>query len=251
MTWVRIDDQFRHHPKVATAGPLGIALHVCGLSYAAEYLTDGFIPRGAVNTLCDFEGVWDKRFRPGSEDDFAWTVAEVRDLLVSVGMWDEVQGGYQIHDYLDYNPSKADVLAERDRKAAAGQAGGKASAKARAQRSAQAPAQADRQAESKPVPVPVPLKDGTSRSAIVENPEAVENPDSKLTKKERKGVYNFTNPGAISHNEILALYKKYIDPSFTWVNFSLDEQAKILKAGRSNNELVRLLLLSSLFLTVA
>jgi len=58
-----------------------------------------------------------------------------------------------------------------------------------------------------------------------------------LTKRERRGVYNFTNPGAISHNEILALYKEYIDPNFTWVNFSLEEQAKILKAGRSNNEL--------------
>jgi len=58
-----------------------------------------------------------------------------------------------------------------------------------------------------------------------------------MTKRELKGVYNFTNPGTLSHNEILALYKQYIDPSFTWVNFSLEEQAKILKAGRSNNEL--------------
>jgi dTDP-4-dehydrorhamnose reductase len=58
-----------------------------------------------------------------------------------------------------------------------------------------------------------------------------------MTKKEKKGVYNFTNPGAISHNEILALYKEYIDPSFNWVNFTLEEQAKILKAGRSNNTL--------------
>ena len=52
-----------------------------------------------------------------------------------------------------------------------------------------------------------------------------------------QGVYNFTNPGVISHNEILALYKEYIDPEFTWKNFSLEEQAKILAAGRSNNEL--------------
>jgi len=52
-----------------------------------------------------------------------------------------------------------------------------------------------------------------------------------------KGVYNFTNPGVISHNQILALYKEFIDPNFTWKNFSLEEQAKILKAGRSNNEL--------------
>jgi len=51
------------------------------------------------------------------------------------------------------------------------------------------------------------------------------------------GIYNFCNPGAISHNEVLDLYKKHIDPSYTYTNFSVDEQAKILKAGRSNNTL--------------
>ena len=51
------------------------------------------------------------------------------------------------------------------------------------------------------------------------------------------GVYNFTNPGVISHNEILDLYRDYLAPDLTYTNFSLDEQAKILKAGRSNNEL--------------
>lgn len=49
------------------------------------------------------------------------------------------------------------------------------------------------------------------------------------------GIYNFCNPGAISHNEVLDLYKKYVDPSYTYANFSVEEQAKILKAGRSNN----------------
>ena len=51
------------------------------------------------------------------------------------------------------------------------------------------------------------------------------------------GVYNFCNPGVISHNECLDLYTKYIDPMYTYQNFSLEEQSKILKAGRSNNEL--------------
>nr|QBK92300.1 MAG: NAD dependent epimerase/dehydratase [Pithovirus LCPAC304] len=51
------------------------------------------------------------------------------------------------------------------------------------------------------------------------------------------GVYNFTNPGTISHNEILDFYKIYIDPTFEYQNFTLKEQAKILLAGRSNNEL--------------
>lgn len=58
-----------------------------------------------------------------------------------------------------------------------------------------------------------------------------------MTEKGLTGIINFTNPGVISHNEILDLYKQYIDPNFKYTNFSLDEQAKILKAGRSNNEL--------------
>jgi 3,5-epimerase/4-reductase len=51
------------------------------------------------------------------------------------------------------------------------------------------------------------------------------------------GVYNFTNPGVISHNEVLDLYTKYVDPSYTYKNFTIEEQAKVIKAPRSNNEL--------------
>ena len=51
------------------------------------------------------------------------------------------------------------------------------------------------------------------------------------------GVYNFTNPGVISHNEVLQLYRDYCDSEFTWENFSLEEQSKILAAPRSNNML--------------
>jgi dTDP-4-dehydrorhamnose reductase len=59
----------------------------------------------------------------------------------------------------------------------------------------------------------------------------------EMTERKMTGVYNFVNPGVISHNEILDLYKQFIDSSFTYQNFSLEEQSKILKAGRSNNEL--------------
>lgn len=58
-----------------------------------------------------------------------------------------------------------------------------------------------------------------------------------MAKKGLTGVYNFTNPGVISHNEVLDLYTKYIDPTYTYKNFTLEEQAKVIKAGRSNNEL--------------
>jgi len=69
-----------------------------------------------------------------------------------------------------------------------------------------------------------------------------------LAMSERKlvGIYNFCNPGAISHNEILDMYKHYIDPEYTYANFSLEEQDKILKAGRSNNTLDHTKLVSAL-----
>ena len=49
------------------------------------------------------------------------------------------------------------------------------------------------------------------------------------------GTINLTNPGLITHNEILEMYKEYVDNDFTWKNFSQEEQRKILAADRSNN----------------
>ena len=59
----------------------------------------------------------------------------------------------------------------------------------------------------------------------------------EMSLRKLHGVYNFTNPGVISHNDLLDLYRDYLAPDLRYTNFSLDEQAKILKAGRSNNEL--------------
>mmetsp|Transcript_48129 Transcript_48129/g.56258 ORF Transcript_48129/g.56258 Transcript_48129/m.56258 type:complete len:329 (+) Transcript_48129:81-1067(+) len=58
-----------------------------------------------------------------------------------------------------------------------------------------------------------------------------------MANKGLTGVYNFTNPGVISHNQVMDLYTKYIDPTYTYKNFTVEEQAKVIKAGRSNNEL--------------
>ena len=49
------------------------------------------------------------------------------------------------------------------------------------------------------------------------------------------GTINLTNPGLISHNEILTMYKEIIEPSFTWENFTIDEQNTVLASKRSNN----------------
>ncbi len=41
------------------------------------------------------------------------------------------------------------------------------------------------------------------------------------------GTVNLTNPGVISHNEILEMYQKYIDPEFTWKNFSIEDSVQL------------------------
>lgn len=56
-----------------------------------------------------------------------------------------------------------------------------------------------------------------------------------MADKKRTGTINLTNPGAITHNEILEMYKEIVDPTFVWQNFTIEEQDNILLSGRSNN----------------
>jgi dTDP-glucose 4,6-dehydratase len=56
-----------------------------------------------------------------------------------------------------------------------------------------------------------------------------------MMKKGVTGTMNLTNPGLISHNEILEMYKEIVNPFFTWTNFTQEEQRVVLAADRSNN----------------
>jgi 3,5-epimerase/4-reductase len=66
----------------------------------------------------------------------------------------------------------------------------------------------------------------------------------KMLKAGKTGTVNLTNPGVISHNEILEMYKEYVEPTFTWENFTVEEQREILACERSNNLLDTTLLQS-------
>lgn len=101
MTWARLDDHMDEHPKVQRVGPLGLYLQVRAILYAARNLTDGFVPEAKARELA-----------------FAATAVggDVGDLIAAMvreGLWEPVAGGYRVHDYLEYNPSRAEVLAER------------------------------------------------------------------------------------------------------------------------------------------
>jgi len=115
MVWVKLDDQFTEHPKVIMAGPLAGWLHVCGLVYCGRNLTDGFIPSPMVPRLATFEHIGITTGGMAGMFEFGHDIEtqELADVLVDCGLWEEAEGGYMIHDYLEYNPSKAEVLAER------------------------------------------------------------------------------------------------------------------------------------------
>jgi hypothetical protein len=97
LAWLKVDDRFPSHPKVVRAG-LGGWLALCGICYCRAHLTDGFIPREAVPTLA-----------PGLTRALHHAAR-----LVALGLWHEHPDGYLVHDFLEWNPSRADVLSHRD-----------------------------------------------------------------------------------------------------------------------------------------
>lgn len=73
--------------------------------------------------------------------------------------------------------------------------------------------------------------------SVLDGPEGLLNLFVGMALAGYRGCYNGCNPGVLSHNDILGMYRDVVDPAFTWQNFSLEEQAQILAAGRSNNRL--------------
>ena len=56
-----------------------------------------------------------------------------------------------------------------------------------------------------------------------------------MTLKNITGTVNLVNPGVISHNEILQIYKELIDSDYSWENINYNEQISFLKSHRCNN----------------
>lgn len=131
MSWIRIDDHAVWHRKLVAAGPMAGWLWLCGLSYANQQPAhDGFIPDDIVP------------FLPMKNAE-----KYVRDLL-RVGLWERVDGGYIVHDYHEFQPSKADVEELREGRAKAGRAGGIKSGETRRKQRDEAARQAQDKADA-------------------------------------------------------------------------------------------------------
>jgi hypothetical protein len=89
MPYLNLDDNFADHPKVDALSDGAFRLHVSGLNYAARKLTDGHVEKHRVHRLMP---VFKKAYL---------------DELIDAGMWMSAKGGYDIHDYLEWNKSRA------------------------------------------------------------------------------------------------------------------------------------------------
>jgi hypothetical protein len=104
MTWFKVDDGFHSHPKVADleTGPAfaeSLALWTLAGSWCADLLTDGCVPLAQLRKLVPF--------------DAASAAAE----LVRVGLWTRHDGGYRFCDWADYQPTKTEIQARREKAA--------------------------------------------------------------------------------------------------------------------------------------
>ncbi len=153
MTWVRFDDRTPSHPKVVTLSDAAFRLWVTATCHASEHLTDGALAAKVVPML--------PRVPSGAK--FKALVSE----LEEAGLWHRTDSGWEIHDYLQWNPSGEQVRAKREARAKAGANGGKASGQQRRSKTEVTneaiasglvePRFDIGEAKPNPVPVPVPV----------------------------------------------------------------------------------------------
>lgn len=99
MAWFKVDDSFGTSPKVMTI-PRRIRMQCLGLwvtagTWSAQHLTDGRIPDHMIEE-------WGAEVSHG-------------DALVASGLWERDTESYVFHDWADYQPTRVDTLANREK----------------------------------------------------------------------------------------------------------------------------------------
>lgn len=93
-----LKDGIRSNRKLIKAGPDACWLWVVAIDYSRCELLDGFVPEDVVPLLARFKDV-----------------AKLTERLIDAGLFERVDGGYQIHDFHDFNDSADTVRAKRAR----------------------------------------------------------------------------------------------------------------------------------------
>ena len=95
MTFFKVDDGIWGHPKFALLSNDAVTLWVMAGSWSGRYMTDGFVPNQNLGLL------------RGSK--------QAAQELVDCGLWDVTLDGYLFHDWSDYQYTKAEVEARREK----------------------------------------------------------------------------------------------------------------------------------------
>lgn len=105
MSWVRIDDAMPEHPKIVGLSDTAFRMHISALCHCSRYLTDGVFTERA--------------FRAMTANVPRSSRARARKELILARVWvqtrdDDGTLGYEIHDYAEYQPTRAEVLEHRE-----------------------------------------------------------------------------------------------------------------------------------------
>lgn len=103
MPWVRLEDNFYEHPKIADRSLAAVGLWALGLGYCNRWLTDGHLPTKAARLL--------------------GATKKLTDELEAAGLWEKVDGGWHYHDYHDRQPTAESVRQRREERAQSGKKG--------------------------------------------------------------------------------------------------------------------------------
>lgn len=119
MTWVRFDDQFPIHRKVRGLSDGAYRLHSEAIFWCSRNTTDGFVGTEDVSELAtarrphkylpelEARGIWHRSDQACHSDSCPGSQADR-----------PTETGWFLHDYFDYQPTKAKVEADRKAKAA-------------------------------------------------------------------------------------------------------------------------------------
>ncbi len=104
MTWGKDDENVDQHRKFLALAPehymMGLGLHRAMRAYACRTLSDGFVPANFVRQL--LSGETPKRAQLLIDD------------MLRQSLLDRSDGGYLVHGFLEYNPSRQEVAARRE-----------------------------------------------------------------------------------------------------------------------------------------
>jgi len=113
--WVKLTDDWYEHRKFQGVSDAAELLYIRCLTWAARNMTDGFVPnRTIVRFVPEGLATAPRRGRRGNSP---------RTELVKVGLWQRAEGGIAIHDFTDYQPTRAQILAERQARQEGGRKG--------------------------------------------------------------------------------------------------------------------------------